>query len=366
MKTPYLRREEEVKTAHGYTWSDYYSWVHQSNCLEILRDKTKLNPEVRKYLEEENAFTEKNMSDTKGLQKQLFKEIEGRIKLEDESLKFKDQRYEYWSKTTKEGNYTKYLRKKFGEDKVETYWDGDVEAKGKKFFNTGDIAVSNDDKILAYSIDDKGSEYFTIFVRNLSDGKIIEEPILETAGGITWAYDDKSFFYSKLDKLHRPRQIFQHILGTSPKEDRLIYNESDERFTASLHLTSDENYYMISASEHTTSEVYYINKNDKDLKPKLFIKREDGVQYSINSWAGQFWMNTNKDAEDFKVARCSHENINQWEDFISAKPGTLVGGLTFLKDWIVRSEMSNALSKIYVRDIKTNKEEEIKIKYEMN
>ena len=359
MKTPYLRREEEVKTAHGYTWSDYYSWVHQSNCLEILRDKTKLNPEVRKYLEEENAFTEKNMSDTKDLQKQLFKEIEGRIKLEDESLKFKDQRYEYWSKTTKEGNYTKYLRKKFGEDKVETYWDGDVEAKGKKFFNTGDIAVSNNDKILAYSIDDKGSEYFTIFVRNLSDGKIIEEPILETAGGITWAYDDKSFFYSKLDKLHRPRQIFQHILGTSPKEDRLIYNESDERFTASLHLTSDENYYMISASEHTTSEVYYINKNDKDLKPKLFIKREDGVQYSINSWAGYFWMNTNKDAEDFKVARCSHENINQWEDFISAKPGTLVGGLTFLKDWIVRSEVSNALSKIYVRDIKTNKEEEL-------
>ena len=130
-------------------------------------------------------------------------------------------------------------------------------------------------------------------------------------------------------------------------------------FTASLYLTSDENYYMISASEHTTSEIYYIHKNDKDLKPKLFIKREDGVQYSINSWAGHFWMNTNKDAEDFKVARCHTKNINQWEDFIPAKSGTLIGGLTFLKDWIVRSEMSNALSKIYVRDIKTNKEEEL-------
>ena len=88
MKTPYLRRQEEVKTAHGYTWSDYYSWIHQTNCLEILQDKSKLNPEVRKYLEEENAYTEKNMSDTKDLQKKLFKEIEGRIKLEDESLKY--------------------------------------------------------------------------------------------------------------------------------------------------------------------------------------------------------------------------------------------------------------------------------------
>ena len=236
------------------------------------------------------------------------------------------------------------------------YWDGDKEAKGKKFFNAGDIEVSNNDE-MPYSIDDK--VMFTIYVRNISDGKIIGEPILETAGGITWAYDDKSFFYSKLDKLHRPRQIFQHVLGTSPKEDKLIYNETDERFTASLYLTSDENYYMISATEHTTSEIYYIHKDDKNLEPKLFIKREDGVQYSINSWAGYFWMNTNKDAEDFKVARCSHKNINQWEDFIPAKSGVLIGGLTFLKDWIVRSEMSNALSKIYVRDIKTNKEEEL-------
>ncbi len=359
MKLPYLRRQEEVKSAHGYTWSDYYSWIHQSNCLEILRDKTKLNPEVRKYLEEENTYTKENMSDTKDLQKQLFKEIEGRIKLEDESLKYRDQRYEYWSKTTKEGNYSKQLRRKIGEDKVEVYWDGDLEAKGKKFFNTGDIAVSNNDKLLAYSIDDKGSEYFTIFVRRIGDGEIVEEPIYETAGGITWAYNDKSFFYSKLDKLHRPRQIFQHIIGTSSKSDKLIYEEKDERFTCSIGLSSDENYYFVSATEHTTSEVYYIDKNDNKLKPKLFIKREDGVQYSINSWAGYFWMNTNKDAEDFKVTRCKHENINQWEDFVPAKSGTLVGGLTFLKNWIIRSETSNALSKIYVRDFQTNKEEEL-------
>ena len=106
---------------------------YQSNCLEILRDKTKLNPEVRKYLRKKMLSQKKIWVTQKTYKKLLFKEIEGRIKLEDESLKFKDQRYEYWSKTTKEGNYTKYLRKKFGEDKVETYWDGDVEAKGEVF-----------------------------------------------------------------------------------------------------------------------------------------------------------------------------------------------------------------------------------------
>ena len=112
MKIPQLRKQEEKKTSHGYVWEDNYSWIHQPNCLEILKDKNKLNPEVKKYLEEENIFTEKNMEDTKSLQKELFKEIEGRIKLEDESLKFKDKFYEYWTKTTKEGNYVKYLRKK--------------------------------------------------------------------------------------------------------------------------------------------------------------------------------------------------------------------------------------------------------------
>ena len=253
MKIPQLRKQEEKKTSHGYVWEDNYSWVHQPNCLEILQDKNKLNPEVKRYLEEENTFTEKNMEDTNSLQKDLFKEIEGRIKLEDESLKFKDKLYEYWTKTTKEGNYVKYLRKKINSKAVKTYWDGDIEAKGKKFFSTGDIAVSNNDELLGYSIDDKGSEYFTIYIRKISDNKIIEEPIIETAGGITWAYDDLSFFYSKLDKLHRPRKIFQHKLGTSVKEDKLIYEEKDERFTCGMGTSSDEKYYFISTSEHTTS-----------------------------------------------------------------------------------------------------------------
>ena len=361
MKIPQLRKQEERKTCHSYVWEDNYSWVHQANCLEILQDKNKLNPEVKKYLEEENAFTEKGMEDTKSLQKVLFKEIEGRIKLEDESLKFKDKFYEYWTKTTKEGNYTKHLRKKINCAEVETYWDGDIEAKGKKFFSAGDVAVSNNDELLGYSIDDKGSEYFTIYVRKISDKKIIEEPIVETAGGITWAYDDLSFFYSKLDNLHRPRKIYQHKLGTPVKEDKLIYEEKDERFTCGISTSSDEKYYFVSTSEHTTSEVYYIDKNDNNLEPKIFIKREQGVQYSINSWNGFFWMNTNKDAEDFKVSRCSQQNISNWEDFIPAKDGTLIGGLTFLKDWILRYEVSDALSKIYVRNIKTNEEKELKI-----
>ena len=358
MKIPQLRKQPEKKSCHGYSWIDEYSWIHQDNCLEILKDTRKLNPEVRKYLEEENAYTKEKMKDTESLQKKLFDEIEGRIKLDDESLPYKDKKYEYWTKTTKEGNYFKKLRKKIGDKKIECYFDGDLEAKGKKFFSTGDLTVSYDDKLLAYSIDDKGGEYFTIFIRRISDNKIIEK-IEETAGGVVWAYDDKSFFYRKHDAQKRPRQIFQHKLGTPTKEDKLIFEEKDERFTCSIDTTSCEKFYLIETGEHTTTEVYFFHKDEEVFEPKLFIKREDGILYNIDSFGEYWYMHTNKAAEDFKILRCKHEKINEWKDFIPAKNGVLIGGLTFLKDWILRTEISDALQKIFVRNTKTNKEEQL-------
>ena len=358
MKIPQLRKQPEKKSCHGYSWIDEYSWIHQDNCLEILRDTSKLNPEVRKYLEEENAYTKAKMEDTLSLQKKLFDEIEGRIKLDDESLPYKDKNYEYWTKTTKEGNYFKKLRKKIGDSKTECYFDGDLEAKGKKFFSTGDLTVSYDDNLLAYSVDDKGGEYFTIFIRRISDNKIIEK-IEETAGGIIWAYDDKSFFYRKHDSQKRPRKIFQHILGTPNNDDKLIYEEKDERFTCSIDTTSCEEFYIIETGEHTTTEVYFFHKNEKIFQPKLFIKRQEGILYNVDSFNGYWYMHTNKEAEDFKISRCKHEKINEWEDFIPAKSGVLIGGLTFLKNWILRTEISDALQKVFVRNIKTNKEEQL-------
>ena len=359
MNIPKLRKQPTIKSCHNIDWEDEYAWVHQENILEVLKDGSKLLPEVKKYLEEENAFTKKTMAETEPLQKKLFDEIKGRIKLDDESLPFKDKQYEYWTKVTKEGNYSKKLRRKIGDNNIETYWDGDVEAKGKKFFSTGDIAVSNNDQFLAYSIDDKGSEYFTIYVRNIADKKIIEDPIPDTAGGVTWSYDDQYFFYSKLDKFHRPKQIFRHKLGTKIKEDELIFEEKDERFTCGIGTSSDEKFYFISASEHTTSEVYYFDKNQTKPKPQLILKRKEGIEYSIDSWGGYFWMHTNEGAKDFKISRCKHEELGKWEDYIPAKDEVLIGGFVLLNKWMIRSERVDALPKLFVRNLETNQEEEL-------
>ena len=361
MKIPQLKKKSEIKTCHNVSWEDNYSWIHQADILEVLKDNTKLNPEVRKYLEEENSYTDFHLSDTKEIQKKLFDEIKGRIKLDDESLPFKDFDYEYWSKTTTKGNYSIKLRKKIGTNNIEEIWNGDEEKEklNVEYFGVGDLEVSFNDKYLGYSLDTKGSEYYTIYIRDINTKKLITEKIEETSGGITFSLDDKYIFYSKLDENHRPRKIYRHKLGTSIKEDQLIFEEKSEAFTVGISLSSDDKYFFISSSDHNTSEQYYFEVSEINPKPKLIKKRQRGILYSVNSWDGKFYNHTNENAEDFKIdISDSLENPN-WKTFISAKDEVLIGGLTFLKNWIIRSETSDALDKLFVKNITTGIEEEL-------
>ena len=361
MKIPQLKKKPEIKNCHNHSWEDNYSWIHQNNILEVLKDSKKLNPDVRKYLEEENSYTDFHLSNTKNIQKKLFDEIKGRIKLDDESLPFKDINYEYWTKTTTKGNYSIKLRKKIETDNIEEIWNGDEEKEklNVEYFGVGDLEVSFNDKYLGYSLDVKGSEYYTIYVRDINSKKLITEKIEETSGGITFSLDDKYIFYSKLDSNHRPRKIFRHRLGTSPKDDELIFEEKSEAFTVSIGLSSDEKYFFITTSDHNTSEQYYFSVNDNNPKPRLIKKRKKGILYSVNSWNGKFYNHTNEDAEDFKIDITDDLNEQKWKSFIPAKEEVLIGGLTFLNNWIIRSETSDALDKLFVKNLKTEIEEEL-------
>ena len=361
MKIPQLKKKPERKSCHNVAWEDNYSWIHQENILEVLKDGSKLLPEVRKYLEEENSYTDHILKDNKEIEKKLFHEIKGRIKLDDVSLPFKDIRYEYWTKTTTKGNYSIKLRKKIDSDEIEEIWNGDKEKEKLKteYFGIGDLEVSYNDKYLGYSLDLKGSEYYTIYLRDILSGKEITERIEETSGSITFSLDDKYIFYSKLDEFHRPRKIYRHKIGTSIKNDELIFEEKSEAFTVGISLSSDEKYFFITTSDHNTSEQYYFKVNEHKPEPKLIKKRKRGIIYSISSWNNYFYCHTNEDAEDFKIERCSDLSKQNWEVYINAKDEVLIGGLIFLNDWIIRSEKSNALGKLYLRDIKTNLEEEL-------
>jgi len=361
MKIPQLEKKPELKSCHNVNWEDNYSWVHQSNILEVLKDSSKLLPKVRNYLEEENGYTEHHLKDTKDIQKKLFDEIKGRIKLDDESLPFKDTQYEYWTKTTTKGNYSIKLRKRIGTNISEEIWNGDKEKEklNTEYFGVGDLEVSFNDKYLGYSLDLKGSEYYTIYIRDISSNKLTTEKIDETGGGITFSLDDKYIFYSKLDEFHRPRKIYRHKLGTSVKNDELIFEEKSEAFTVSISLSADEKYFFISSSDHNTSELYYFEVNEEKPKPKLIKERKRGIIYSVDSWNDYFYNHTNENAEDFKIDRCKDLSNQNWEPYIPAKDEVLIGGLAFLNDWVIRSEISNALGKLFVKNVNTDTEEEL-------
>jgi oligopeptidase B len=361
MKVPQLRKKLEIKSCHNTSWEDNYSWIHQKDILEVLKDKNKLNPEVKKYLIEENNHTDYHLKDTKNLQKKLFDEIKGRIKLDDESLPFRDHTYDYWTKTTTEGNYSIKLRKKINTDNVEEIWNGDKEKEklGVEYFGVGDLEVSHNDKLLAYSLDTKGSEYYKIFIRDISTNKLVTKEIMDTSGSITFSLDDKYIFYSKLDENHRARKIYRHKIGDQLGEDYLVFEEKSEAFTVGISLTSDEKYYLITTSDHNTSEQYYFGVDEITPKPKLIIKRQRGILYSINSWANNFYNHTNNDAEDFKIDISSSLENQIWKPFVPSKNEVLIGGCVFLKNWIIRSETSDALDKLFIRNISTNFEEEL-------
>ncbi len=364
MNIPKLKKIKTTKNYHGIPLEDDYSWVDQPNILEVLKDPKKLNSEVKDYIEANNKITEDYFTDVKNLQKNLFNEIKGKIKLDDTGLKYKDKKYYYWAKTEAKGNYGKRMRQLIdGSKPEEVFFDGDLEKKksGSEYFGVGTVSTSYCDNFISYSLDLKGSEYYTIYLRDLRTGKNQKDVIENTSGSVTWALDNKSFFYSKLDKYHRPRQIFKHVIGTSSDQDQLIFEEKDETFTCGIGITSDEKYFIISTSDHITTEEYFFPTDAKEINPTLFKKRKNDVRYSIDSWRGYFYVHTNEGARDYKVLRCKIDQIDKLEVFIPAKKETVIGGFEFLDDYILRSEKSDAIPKLFVRNINTNKEEEIKI-----
>ena len=229
-----------------------------------------------------------------------------------------------------------------------------------EYFGVGDIEVSYNDKILGYSLDLKGSEYYTIYLRDIESSKNLFEKIEDTSGGITFSLDDKFIYYSKLDQFHRPRKIFRHQIGSPVANDKLIFEEKSDAFTVNINLTSDEKYFIITSSDHNTSEQYYFKADEENPEPKLIKARKKGIIYSVNSWDGCFYNHTNNNAEDFKIDYCKDLSKQDWQTYIPAQDEVLIGSLFFLDNWILRSEISNALPKIFVKNKFSNEEEEIK------
>ncbi len=259
---PVAPRRPHSSTTHGITIVDDYAWLKDENWQDVLRDPSILDAEIRGYLEAENAFTEGLLGHTAALQKRLVKEMRGRIKEDDSSVPSPDGPYAYLSKFREGGQHQLFGRTPREGGDAEIILDGDELAASHEYFKFGGARHSPDHRFQAWSADTKGSEYFSIRVRDWATKKDFDDLVEETDGGVVWNGDSTAFFYVKLDENHRPLQVWLHRLGTQQADDRLIYEEPDSGWFTSIHESTSGRYCVIAGGDHDTSEQRLIDLAD--------------------------------------------------------------------------------------------------------
>ncbi|MGA2997368.1 S9 family peptidase [Bradyrhizobium sp.] len=359
---PVAPRRPHAFTTHGITVVDDYAWLKDENWQEVLRGPAILDSDIRKYLESENAYTESLLGHTAPLQKRLVKEMRGRIKEDDSSVPSPDGVYAYLRKFREGGQHELFGRSPREGGEAEIILDGDELAAHHEYFKFGGGRHSPDHRLEAWSADTKGSEYFSIRVRDWATKKDFDDLVEETDGTAVWNADSSAFFYVKLDDNHRPMQVWRHRLGTKQAEDLLVFEEKDPGWFTHIHESASGRYCVIAGGDHETSEQRLIDLSDPKATPRLVAAREEGVQYSVNDRGDQLFILTNADgAIDFKIATAplnAPERAN-WRDLIPYREGIYVLDVELFSGHMVRLERANALPAIVIRDLSNGEEHAI-------
>jgi oligopeptidase B len=361
-KPPVAPRRPHSFTRHGITVADDYAWLKDPNWQEVLHDPTVLDPDIRAYLEVENAYAESLLGHTAPLQKKLVREMRARIKEDDSSVPSPDGPYAYFRKFREGGQHELFGRMLRNGDVEKIVLDGDALAAHHGYFRFGGSRHSWNHRLQAWSADTTGSEYFAIRIRDWETGKDFDDLVEETDGGLVWSKDCKSFFYVKLDENHRPMQVWRHRLGTTQADDILIYEEQDSGWFTHLHESTSGRFCVIAGGDHETSEQRLIDLADPEAPPRLIAARENGVQYSIADRGEELFILTNSDsAIDFKIVSAplaSPERAN-WRDLIPHRAGVYILDHDLYSGHLVRLERAHALPSIVIRDLETGEEHAI-------
>ncbi|MGO9359438.1 MAG: S9 family peptidase [Xanthobacteraceae bacterium] len=359
---PVAERRPHPVSRHGITVADDYAWLKDANWQEVLHDPAALAPEIRAHLVAENAYTDSVLGHTAALQKALVAEMRGRIKEDDSSVPSPDGPFAYFRKFRDGGQHQLIGREPRGGGAAEMILDGDALAAQSAFFQFGDARHSPDHAREAWSADTKGSEYFSIRVRDWASGKDLEDLIEETDGSVVWTTDSKAFYYVRLDENHRPMRVYRHRLGTAQADDVLVYEEPDAGWFTHVHESTSGRFCVIAGGDHETSEQRLIDLGQPDAAPRLVAARQEGVQYSLADRGDQLFILTNADkAIDFKIVTAplaSPERAN-WRDLIAHRAGVYILDIDLYSGHLVRLERNDALPSIVIRDLSTGDEHAI-------
>ncbi len=352
LPVPKAEQRPATVTWHGIALEDPYAWLRDDRWQEVMRDPSKLAPDIRAYLEAENAYTQAALAQTAALRDKLFEEMKGRIKQDDATVPAPHGPYAYFSRFVPGGQYAQLCRSPRDGGEAAVLLDGNKEADGEAYWSLGGSAHSPDHRLLAYGVDNKGSEYYTVRIRDLGTGNDLDDEIPETSADIAWAQDSRTLFYVKLDDNHRPRKVYRHVLGTPASSDVLVYDEPDPGFYVSLGETQSSRYLTVVAHDHDTSEIYLIDASHPEADLRLVAARDPGHEYSIEHHDGEFVILTNSGgAEDFRIvtAPVSAPEQESWKELVAHKPGRLILDMVAYADHLVRLERENGLPRIVVR-----------------
>ncbi|WP_159946911.1 S9 family peptidase [Rhizobium sp. 18065] len=364
---PTVAKKPVSDTRHGITRTDDYAWLRADNWQQMFKDTSILDPEIRGYLEAENTHMDAAMADTKALQKTLFDEMKGRIKEDDSSIPMKDGPFAYGSAFVTGGEQPRYFRiPRNGDPKDEALrdllLDGDKEAQGKDYFRLSGIDHTTDHAFGIWGYDDKGSEYFTLRIRDLATKQDLGDVLENTAGGGVWAPDGKSFFYTLQDENHRPSKVFHHIVGEQQSSDRLVYEEKDPGFFMGVGGSLLDDFIYIDIHDHETSEYRLLSTKDLTAEPQLVAEREEGIEYAMTEGGDVFYILTNAgDAKDFKIveAPVSAPGKENWKEVVAHEPGRLILNHMAFARHLVWLERRDGLPVIMIRDRMSGEEHSI-------
>jgi oligopeptidase B len=353
LPAPVAEKRPVSETRHGIVRTDDYAWMRADNWQEVFRDPSVLDPAIRRHLEAENAYQQALMADTQALRETLFSEMKGRIKEDDSSVPMKDGPFAYGSSFRTGGQQPRCFRTPRDGGPQQILLDGDAEAEGKAYFHLGGIDHSRDHGALLWGFDDKGSEFYTLKVRDLATGEDRADIVEGTAGSGVWDPDATGFLYTRLDDNHRPSKIFHHRLGEAPQDDRLVYEEADPGFFMNVSGTREGRFVLIGINDHETTEYRILDAAAPLEAPRLVEARSPGLQYDLEEGGDCFFVLTNADgAKDFKVMRAPLDDPRRanWTEVVAHEPGRLILSIIGFKDFLVRLERKDGLPRIVVRE----------------
>ncbi|HTN45646.1 MAG TPA: S9 family peptidase [Flavipsychrobacter sp.] len=349
VKAPVAAVKPHLRTLHGDTVTDNYYWM-----IDYFK-KGPDSSEAVAYLKAENAYLDTMMSGTKQFQADLFKEMKARIKEKDESVPVFENGYYYYTRTDEGQEYFKYCRKKGSLDaKEEVLLDVDAMAKGHAYYSIGDMSVSEDNKLLGFSVDEVSRRQYTIYVKDLETGKIMTDAIKNTEGDITWANDNKTFFYTAKNPVTLlSEKIKRHTLGENAGSDPTVYDEKDKSNYIGVGKSKDKRFIFISSVATLSSEMFMIDANTPAAAFRSFQPRMKDVLYDVTPQGDKFLVRTNKDAINFKLMECPIDktSVDNWKDLIPHRNDVLLESVEEFKDYMVLTERKNGLLQLRIRNL---------------